>query len=97
MPQKWALRPSRISEAGGSRRKCPRSAECIDPLTALVVFSSVSTRPVNERLRLDKNVNKAFSPELGSLMASHFFASPSQVTSHKHIYSDSSPTRVQVA
>ena len=28
MPQKWALRPSRISEAGGSHRKCPRSAEC---------------------------------------------------------------------
>ena len=26
-------------------------------------------RPVNERLRLDKNVNKAFSPEMGSLMA----------------------------
>ena len=27
MSQNWPLRPSRISEAGGSRRKCPRCAE----------------------------------------------------------------------
>ena len=29
----------------------------------------IDNRPVNERLRLDTNVNKAFSPELDSLMA----------------------------
>ena len=32
-------------------------------------YTQKLTSPVNERLRFDKNVNKAFSPEMGSLMA----------------------------
>ena len=40
MSQNWPLRPSRISEAGGSRRKCPRCAECL-PASSVPVFFKV--------------------------------------------------------
>ena len=40
-----------------------------DVRSLFVLEMASGCRPVNERLRLDKNVNKAFSPEMGLLMA----------------------------